>query len=765
MQATDNPQARSALELPDLPEYKGYRILKSLVLYGEIGSGDCGTMYRGRFLNLGIDVAVRHLNPKFMRVARDFAAQFMSRFKEAAVPTHTGFVNVYECLEHAEHLFVVSDYADGESCFERVRRKRSLPFEEAKRIGLEIARAISAAHSWGVIHGNLHPANVLIAASGDIKITDLGLYPILRSILGYSGSLLLPIRSEYRPPEDAPDRGADVFAVGATLYFLLTGRHPIASDPLSEEPPAPDAPPRPPTDRFPELKKLSAGPAAPLATVIERATSREPAERYANATELLHELEKACGPCDFSLKDPEAGTCSPQRFRYKTPQVETLSEIREFLVEAQQSSTPAQDPIPFALPLNKKRLRALNLFLLLIVLVLVALAGFVFLVPQGEPWKEKTLEQWRHLKEQGWSLLDRLKPRRPVAAPPELSVNFPEDGAILPPGTVTVFGRIQSSSQASVLVNAVQAVTTGAQWSADVPIRKETTTIQVVAVDAAGLRNEVIRRVECGRSVSWARAKMGTACDPHFKLPQEVIHEDSGIELVFIPPGTYDRGAVPTDVEAQKDELPRHTVTIEKPFYLGRYEVTNAQFRRFRASHRGGSTRGLTLDDDRMPVTMVPWNDAVAYCEKHGFRLPTEAEWEYACRAGTQTRYPWGDEAADGAGFANVFDKSGARLGYSWDSFSFDDGAAVASPVGRYRANPFGLQDMVGNVWEWCADVYDVNAYQTFASGSVAGAAKVRVLRGGSWYDRPRNCRISTRNGGDASLRTSFVGFRVAHDP
>jgi len=301
----------------------------------------------------------------------------------------------------------------------------------------------------------------------------------------------------------------------------------------------------------------------------------------------------------------------------------------------------------------------------------------------------------------------------------------------------------------------------------------------------------------------------------------EVVENSLGMKFVRIPAGEFTMGsdATPEDLARRfpdydlprlrkiDDEAPAHRVRITRDFYLGQHEVTVAQFRRFieQSGHvpesiadgTGGYGYNPDYDPDKTergdafegrdpkyswidpgfkqgddePVVNVSWNDAVAMARwlstKEGrvYRLPTEAEWEYACRAGSDTTFPNGDDLHGLPAIANTFDADAAVNWPRWREWALEehDGYAFTSPVGRFAPNAFGVYDMLGNVWEWVGDWYGA---ETYAHSPLADPQGPRsglryVRRGGAWHSWALYARCGFRNWNPPESRYTLLGIRL----
>ncbi len=265
------------------------------------------------------------------------------------------------------------------------------------------------------------------------------------------------------------------------------------------------------------------------------------------------------------------------------------------------------------------------------------------------------------------------------------------------------------------------------------------------------------------------------------------LRTKSGLELKLMPAGEFTMGSPRREAGRRANEAQR-AVRLERRFYAGVHEVTNAEFRQFRPEHRSGFILQTTLDLDRQPVVNVSWQDAAAFCNwlsaqeglapayankggrlapvvpaTNGYRLPTEAEWEWVARGlGGMRKYPWGDSLPVPPRAGNFADRSAQAL-VPLTIPDFDDGFAATAPVGSFAAGPSGLYDLGGNVAEWTHDLYTVQPAATAVAvdPAAAGEGALRVIRGSSWKSSAvTELRLAYRDYGDG--KRNDLGFRIA---
>jgi formylglycine-generating enzyme required for sulfatase activity len=260
------------------------------------------------------------------------------------------------------------------------------------------------------------------------------------------------------------------------------------------------------------------------------------------------------------------------------------------------------------------------------------------------------------------------------------------------------------------------------------------------------------------------------------KTSADTLQNSVGMSFKQIAAGSFIMGAPESEAGSRIDERPVHPVTISRPFWLGVHEVTQAEYLKvtgtnpsFFSPDGDGRSKVQALDSGKLPVEQVSWEDAIAFCEKLSalpeekaagrvYRLPTEAEWQYACRAGTVTPFHFGD--AMGSTDANIngnFPYGGAPRGVF---------LGRTAPVGSYRPNAFGLYDMHGNVAELTADRYGRKYFEESPAVDPKGPenGNDRVVLGGSWGTDASRCRSAFRRSNATSGKAYYFGFRVACD-
>jgi len=223
------------------------------------------------------------------------------------------------------------------------------------------------------------------------------------------------------------------------------------------------------------------------------------------------------------------------------------------------------------------------------------------------------------------------------------------------------------------------------------------------------------------------------------------------VYFIRVEQGSFLMGTKLSETGSQPDEAPQHKVTISREFYLGQYEVTQSQWQAVLGENPSVfKHNGISGD---LPVEMVSWNDIQLFLQKLNsfgigiFRLPTEAEWEYACRAGGSDRFPWGN------------DPEYKFLGeYAW---FYSRAEGKSHPVGQKKPNAWGLYDMQGNVWEWCVDWYGKYPADSITDPKGVEHGNEHIIRGGSWFNEPEALRSANRHRHPVDSRQTNIGFRL----
>jgi formylglycine-generating enzyme required for sulfatase activity len=261
-------------------------------------------------------------------------------------------------------------------------------------------------------------------------------------------------------------------------------------------------------------------------------------------------------------------------------------------------------------------------------------------------------------------------------------------------------------------------------------------------------------------------------------------------EMVVIPPGTFTMGSPTSEVGRYDDEGPQHQVTISRPFAVGKFTVSVDEFSRFvkatgystgptcysRLSGSWENKRGISWKNPdfkqgpKHPAMCLSWDDSKSYVRwlsettSKAYRLPTEAEWEYAVRANSTTRYFFGRDEKKFCRYGNVADRAAKKRFPRWTVLACNDGSVFTAPAGTYQPNAFGLYDMVGNAWQWLEDCWNPSYAHAPSDGSadLSGECSRHIVRGGSWDSDESMVRSANRRRNFPTLRNFDDGFRVA---
>jgi formylglycine-generating enzyme required for sulfatase activity len=693
-----------------------------------IGMGGMGQVWQATDLathaELGHSavVALKILPPQLTQ-SPTHAKLLIEEATQARRLAHDNIVRVYEWAQDpaTASYFIIMECLEGQDLDAWLEENGKATPAQIEHMLRPVADALQ--YAWDkhrLVHRDLKPGNVFLTKTGEIKLLDFGIASRARST-GTDLGMAAPNAGTagYRAPEAGTSQGVprpqlDVYAVAVMVYQLLEGRLPFDAPATAQLEPAKPA-------------ALN----AQQWEVLKRGFNLRAAERQPSVSALLDALKQAGAPVAedaaaraAALKAEQAATESREREGRAAREAKAQAD-------AQRRELDEQERRQHEAELAARRKAEA-----------VAAAQEKARQEQvrREQEKQRKLQADQEARERKERLRQQLIARRDADA---LKARQAEE-----------------ERQRKI-----------AQAKADAAYRAE---------------QERHRKEQAARKAAELAALLPSPDSPVADA-QGVLRDrfidGSGVgpDLVLIPTGRFQMGStehehkIAVKAGAQKTwldrELPAHWVGIEHSFALGRYPVTVGEWRAF--VQASGWQSKLDTDwqapgfsqDDRHPVVCVSWHDVQLYLhwlsEKTGrqYRLPSEAEWEYACRAGTHTAFSFGDEITP------------EHANYD-GHFTYNDGPKGASRggttrVGSYQPNPWGLFDMHGNVWEWTQDTVHDNYLGAPVDGSAwdkGGDDARRILRGGAWLYQPRYLRAALRNGYSALLANDVVGFRVARN-
>jgi len=663
-----------------------------------IGRGGMGIVLRAMDAKLNRVVAIKVLSPEFAGNAQA-RKRFAREAQAAAAVSHDHVVTIHAVDDDEKVPFIVMECIVGQSLQQKIDKVGALGLKEILRIGTQIASGLAAAHRQGLVHRDIKPANILLENGIErVKITDFGLARATDDV-GITQSGQIAGTPQYMSPEQAMgqpvDPRSDLFSLGSVLYAMCTGRPAFRGDStiavlrrLCDDSPRP-------------IHEMNAEIPDWLIEIIDRLMRKKPEDRIQTAAEVAELLNQHLAHLQHPISAPRP---------------------------ARLPSTPSE------IASRRTRQRSLAVITVIAMSVLVFI-GIALYYSIDQKWIAGM-----------WGV-----PTDPAPA-------TPRDATPLSPVVASKPSDRQSSDAKSL--RAPEAATASVPSRAIAPFNEE----QAHAYQAA-----------------WAK---------YVNSPVETVNP-IGMVLRLIPPGTFQMGSTTEELAQLHRELqergasdfdkfvghssgPRHPVEISQPFYMGMHEVTIAQFRQFAdetayvpSAERAGTARFTwksfipETDPGKQPVCGVSWEDADAFCkwlsqktstatEQQEYSLPSEAQWEYACRAGSQSLWSFADPAK--------------LLEYA---IAEQSGQHYPANIGLRRANPFGLLDMHGNVDEWCIDWHSHNHYArsmlvdpVFVESPQEGGSG-RVARGGAWNAAAWWSRSTTRAYDFPVSPTFPKGFRV----
>ena len=710
-----------------------------------LGAGGFGVTYLARDLSLDAWRAVKEylprdwgtrqrdgtIGPRTGADAEDYEwglTRFLEEARILARFDHPNLVRVHRVFEARGTAYMVMEYVEGRTLKEEVKETGPLPEERVREVLAALTEGLAAVHGAELLHRDIKPENVMVRPDGTAVLVDFG--AARQAVGGHSRSLTAVLTPGYAPIEQYSGRGhqgpwTDIYALGALAYEALSGQVPE------------DATERVLEDRLRPLGKVAPqGVSAGLAAGIDAALAVDGRDRPQSLGAWRELLAGTAGVSPVSLR-PRSGKS------FGTAAPSGVSAGNEAVGAERSAAAWRRWWLPGA--------------------AAAGLVGVALVVALNAPWngggpdppvvdpnsvREETL-----VEPDGGTVAADQAAADQAAAEQAAADQAAADQAAAEQAAAEQAAAEQAAAEQAAAEQAAADQAAAEQAAAEQAAAEQAAADQAAADQAAA--DQAAADQAAADQAAAEQAAADQAAAEQAAAQRQAVRADVP-EMVVIPAGRFRMGCV-SGRDCEDDELPVHEVTVAS-FALSKYEVTFEEYDRFTAA-----TGGRRADDGgwgrgTRPVINVSWNDAQAYAAwlsaetGETYRLPSEAEWEYAARAGTATAYSWGNEI--GRNRANC-DGCGSRG---------DD--EQTAPVGSFGANAWGLHDMHGNVWEWVEDCWHGN-YARAPTDGTAWASGVscarRVLRGGSWYDvNPRLLRSAIRSGISTGFRFNLIGFRVA---
>ena len=778
-------------------------VLGNYTILDKIGQGGMGQVFKARHRRMDRIVAIKIL-PARVTNDHDSVSRFAREAKAAAKLSHPNIVTAFDADQANGLHFLVMEFVEGRDLKAWVKENGPLGLAQAVGCVVQAARGLKYAHSRGVIHRDIKPANLLLDREGTVKILDMGIARLestgeaSQDELTLTGQIIGTV--DYMAPEQAlntkhADQRSDIYSLGITLWYLLTGRAAYDGDTATEKILAHREQP------IPALRDACAAATPALEAVFTKMLAKKPEDRYQAMSEVLDDLT----PCWTGEMPPPAvgdahlqegdlseflrGTTTSGATRIDSPgwpeavanraSPPVLETPSNWLVTGSVSASSPTTPVVASatsriVDQRGTGLRRRHTALLLTFAAgaaAIALAGIVLILPA----KQAKLR------------INSDDPKIEVVVDDSgatIQGGNPEEIA-LPPGQHRLritYGELAFETDKFILNHADTVTIEVKLLPAKLQVVKGNTVLGERPLPPPPLAMAPFDAEQArGHQDTWAR---------HLRAEVE-ISNPLGIRLRLIPPGEFLMGSPQAEVDALvqsvtdrnwqahfRSEAPQHRVQLTQAFYLGVYPVTQQQYQIVMGGNPShfsltGPGKDVVRDDDpdQHPVENMSWLDGIDFCNRlsekesrkpyylragnevalvggDGYRLPTEAEREWACRAGTTTRWSFGDNET-------ILPQHG------WTALN---AGGQTHPVGKLAPNPFGLYDLHGNVWEWCWDWHGDYPAADATNPTGPSSGTVRVLRGGAFNFSPSYGRSALRDRYEPYLHAYYFGIRVARN-
>ena len=712
-------------------------VLGNYVLLDKLGQGGMGAVYKALHRRMKRLVALKVLSPDLTRTDESIQ-RFQREVEAAARLEHPNIVTAFDADCVGKTHFLVMQFVDGPDLSTLVKRKGPLAVDKGVHCVLQAARGLAYAHGRGIVHRDIKPANLLMNREGVLKILDMGLASFsdrkAAAELTHSGAMLGTV--DYMPPEQAldtrsADARSDIYSLGITLWYLLVGRAAYDGDSMMAKLLAHrDAP-------LPSLGGARGEVPTALDMAFRRMIAKKPEDRFQTMDEVIAALE-----------DVMAGTETGPSLSVEPSELEKLE--RELRDQRAAGSTAALATIQDTVRPTPRRsksswndrarrfARDQPLWVAGGAAAVLAVILALWLGPRSSRTAGEANSGGSGDGTVAATTGSELSSSPPVKTGKNASTRGSAAGAATPVDVVSAGQRDTVASSDAVKKD-----------STPNPKGPPTSTPNPPPPAAATVAPSPL-----GWPFDEATAKAAQSAWA-LHIGGDVVETNAaGMEMVIVPPGTFLMGSPPEEF-GHDDTETQVSTTIGSPFRISRHEVTQDLWSRVMGTVPWKGQPDAR-ENPRHAASHVTWDESREFCRKlsqltaRSYRLPTEAEWEWACRAGCPTIYSFGGDDKD--------------LGQHawWGGYGGDGNAKAeryAHAVGEKRPNRFGLFDIHGNVWEWCEDVYE-DRLRGGLDPVGTGSSKFRVYRGGGWNGLPAISRSANRARLPPDARMSYVGLR-----